>query len=128
MSNETATTWPHQDFIKDNNITLTELPQKTQDKIAKFSSLTEKEAMEAMDEQIYGQIDDYLEAKVAKEKAEKVKGKIADQKKKKAGLDVSTAATAKTPEQLAAEEAAKNGTEGGEKKTRSVFDTIYGRK
>ena len=113
--------------MTDNKITTAELPQKTQDLIAKFPSLTDKDAQEAMDEKIYGQIDDYLEAKVAKEKSDKVKGKIADQKKKKAGLDVSTAATAKTPEQLAAEEAAKNGTEGGEKKTRSVFDRIYGR-
>lgn len=107
MSKETTSaTWPHQDYIKDNNLSLTELPQKTQDLIAKFSALTDKDAQEAMDEKIYGQVDDYLEAKVAKEKMEKVKGKIAEQKKKKTTLDVSGADTAKTPEQEAAEKKA----------------------
>lgn len=128
MADAKTTTWPHQDLLNDNKVNVADLPQKVQDKIAKFALLTDKDAQEAMDESLYGAIDDFLEDKAKKEKAEKTKQKVADHKKKKEGIDVSGAATAKSPEELAAEEAAKKATEGGEKKTRSVFDTIYGRK
>lgn len=123
---EKTNKFPFQELIEDNKLSITELPAKTQELINKFPSITDADAQDAMSLRIYGQIDDYMEKKIETEKLEKTKAKIAEGKKKKAGLDVSTAATAKTPEELAAEEAAKAKTEAP--KTRSLMDTIYGRK
>ncbi len=125
---KTTVTFPHQDLINDNKVNVSELPQKVQDKIAKFSSLTEKESQEAMDESIYGSVEDFLEAKAKAEKANKTKANIAEHKKKKAGIDVSSANTAKTPEELAKEEeAARKAADAA--KPRTVFNAIYpGRK
>ena len=123
-------TWLHQDLISDNKINVAELPQKTQDLITKFAAITDKDSKEAMDERIYGQIDDYLEDKAAKEKEAKTKEKVkAHKEKKKAGIDVSQAATAKTPEQLAAEKAAEDAKNGkpAEKKG-GLMDFVFGRK
>jgi len=129
MATETNT-YPHADLITDNKINVTELPQKTQDLLTKFTALTDPDAKEAMDEKLYGLIDDFLEDKAKKEKEAKTKEKVKDHKeKKKAGLDVSSAATAKTPEQLAAEKAAedlKNG-KAPEKKG-GLFNFAFGRK
>lgn len=129
-NNTATTTWPHQDLLKDNNVNVADLPEKVRDKITKFGTLTDKDAMEAMDESLYGAIDDFLEDKAKKEKAEKNKQKVADHKKKKEGtggsnLDVSGAATAKKDGEGTGEK--KEGGEG-EKKSRSMMDRIYGRK
>lgn len=132
MTKETTNqqSWPHQDLLSDNKINVADLPQKVQDKISKFSSLTDQDSMEAIDEQLYGAIDDYLEDKAAKEKEAKTKEKVkAHKEKKKAGIDVSQAATAKTPEQLAAEKAAEDAKNGkpAEKKG-GLMDFVFGRK
>ena len=123
-------TWPHQDLISDNKINVSELPQKTQDLITKFAAITDKDSKEAMDERIYGQIDDFLEDKAAKEKEAKTKEKVkAHKEKKKASIDVSSAATAKSPEQLAAEKKAEDEKNGkpAEKKG-GLMDFVFGRK
>lgn len=103
------TKFPHEDLLQDNSVVVTELPQKTQTLLTKFASETDSDKKDAMDEILYGQIDDFLEAKVAKAKAEATKAKVtAHKEKKKAGaskLDVSSASTAKTPEQEAADKA-----------------------
>lgn len=131
MSKENETiTWPHADLLKDNSVNIAELPTKVQEKLAKFPSLTDKDAQEAMDEQLYGAIDDFLEERAKKEKEAKVKEKVkAHKEKKKAGIDVSQAATAKTPEQLAAEKSAEDAKNGkpAEKKG-GLMDFVFGRK
>lgn len=126
---ETTNTYPHQDILKDNSVNVTELPQKTQDLIAKFSALTDDDAKEAMDLKIYGQIEDYLEDKAKKEKEEKLKAKVnAHKEKKKAGnLDVSGAATAKTKEQEEAERAAAQAKANTDKKG-GLMNFVFGRK
>ena len=50
MATETNT-YPHADLITDNKINVTELPQKTQDLLTKFTALTdpEKKSRTAMD-------------------------------------------------------------------------------
>lgn len=126
MADAKTTKFPFQELIEDNKLSITELPAKTQELINKFPSITDADAQDSMSIRIYGQIDDYMEKKIEAEKAEKTKAKIAETKKKKTTLDVSGAATAKSAEELAAEEAAKAKTDAP--KTRSIMDTIYGRK
>jgi hypothetical protein len=127
MADAKTTTWPHQDLLNDNKINVADLPQKVQDKITKFALLTDKDAQEAMDESLYGAIDDFLEDKAKKEKSEKTKQKVADHKKKKEGIDVSGAATAKSAEDLSKEEEERKKKEG-ETKPKTMMDRIYGRK
>lgn len=92
---EKTTTFPHQDLLNDNKVVIAELPKKTQDLIEKFKTLTDADAQDAMDEKIYGQVEDHLEEKAKKEKEAKVKQKVAEHKeKKKASADVSKAETA----------------------------------
>lgn len=121
--------FPFQELIEDNKVVITELPTKTQELISKFPSITDPDAQDSMNLRIYGQIDDFLEAKAEKEKQEKTKAKIAEGKKKKQTLDVSSASTAKTPEQLAAEKAAEDAKNGkpAEKKG-GLMDFVFGRK
>lgn len=95
---EKTTTWPHQDLLAENNIVVTELPKKTQELLEKFKTLTDADAQDAMDEKLYGQIEDHVEEKAKKEKENKVKEKVAAHKeKKKATIDVSKADTANNP-------------------------------
>ena len=124
---KTGQKWPHMEIIEDNKVVVTELPQKVQDKIAKFASLTDVDSQEAMDATIYGAVDDFLEDKAKKEKATKNKEKVAEHKKKKAGIDVSSATTALSPEELAKKEKEASDAAAAAK-PRTVFDTIYGRK
>ena len=115
-----TTTYPHQDLISEHKIAVTDLPEKTQKKIAKFASADE-EAKEALDEVIYQDVEDFIEAKAKAAKAAATKEKIAEHKKKK--LDVSQAATAtgaKTKEQLEAEAATAAA------KPRGLMKTIFG--
>lgn len=126
MADAKTTKFPFQELIEDNKLSITELPAKTQELINKFPSITDADAQDAMSLRIYGQIDDYMEKKIENEKLEKTKAKIAEGKKKKQGLDVSAAATAKTPEQEAEEK--RLAEEAAKPKTRSIMDTIYGRK
>ena len=88
-----TSTFPHQDLLNDSKVVVSELPQKTQDLIAKFATLTDSDAQDAMDEKLYGQIEDHLEEKAKKEKDAKVKQKVADHKEKKK-LSVANAETA----------------------------------
>ena len=123
---EKKNTYPFEDLIKDNNVVVTELPKKTQDLIAKFPSITDEDAKDAMDQKIYIQVSDFLEEKAKNTKDAADKTKHAEAKKKKEGVDISkadTAAVTETPEQKAEREKA-----AATPKTRSVFDTIYGRK
>ena len=126
---DAKTKFPHQELIEDNKVVITELPKKTQELIEKFPAITDADAQDSMSIRIYGQIEDYLEAKADKEKQEKTKGKIAEGKAKKKGLDVSGAQTAKSPEELAKEEeAAKKAAEAAGTAPRSLMNRIYGRK
>ena len=97
MSDKT-TTFPHQDLLAENKVVVAELPKKTQELLEKFKTLTDSDAQDAMDEKLYGQIEDHVEEKAKKEKEAKVKEKVAAHKeKKKATNDVSKADTATPP-------------------------------
>ena len=76
-----TTTYPHQDLIAKNKIVLTELTPKTQDAIQKFNAEKDETKKEALDEKIFGDVEDYLEAKANKEKSEKKKDRYAEAKK-----------------------------------------------
>lgn len=115
-----------EDLIKDNQVNTAELPKKTQDLIAKFGTITDKDVSDAMDQKIYLQVKDFLAEKATAAKAAKDAEEKEKAKKKKDGIDVSGADTAtkkETPEEKAAREAA-----AAAPKKRSMFDTIYGRK
>lgn len=99
-----TTTYPHQDLITKNAIDVTTLPAKTQKAIAKFAAETDEEVKESIDEIIYGQIEDHFTKLKAAEEAEKAKTATPAAGTKK--VDVSTAASTKSPEQEAAEKAA----------------------
>lgn len=100
-------TYPHQDLCTDNKVVIAELPAKTQTLLTKFAAETDSDKKDAMDETLYGQIEDHIEAKIAAAKTAQTKEKVKAHKEKKAStkLDVSAAATAKTPEQEAADKA-----------------------
>ena len=100
---EKTTNYSHQDLLKDNNINVADLPESTQKKITRFGTITDEEAKDELDVIIYELIEDYGEAEAKKAKRSSTKAKIAEHKKNK--LDVSSAATAKTPEQEAADKA-----------------------
>jgi TRAP-type C4-dicarboxylate transport system substrate-binding protein len=82
---------PHQDLMSTNGITAAELPAKTQRLIEKFAAETDEDRKETLDEKIFSDVDDFIEAKAKAAKAEEKKGKREEVKKK---IDVSTAATA----------------------------------
>lgn len=88
-----STTYPHEDFIVDNKINAAELPEKTNKLIEKFKAETDEDKKDALDLQLCGQVEDFVEARDKAAKAEKVKEKVAAHKEKKK-LDVSKAATA----------------------------------
>jgi len=121
---------PHEKQLTDNSIAVTDLAEKTQKKIAKFAAEKDEEKRDALDESIFGDVEDFIEAINKKAEAEKKKashaaakaeadkgGAEAEAAKKKA---LAGAATGKTPEEIESAEAAK-------KKPRTMFDTIYGR-
>lgn len=116
-----TTTFPHQDLISEHGLTVAELPEKTQKKIGKFAAITDEDAKEAMDETIYAEIDEYLDKKKADAKKAETKEKIAAHKTKK--MDVSKAATAKTPEQVEAE---KKAAATANPPSRGLMKTIFG--
>jgi hypothetical protein len=114
-----------QDLINEHKVIVTELGQKTQDLITKFSALTDDDAKDAMDEKIYGQIEDFLDAKAKKAKEAATKEKVTATKAAKADpnkIDVSTAGTSAAVK--AAADAAKT-TEPV--KSKSPLGTIFGR-
>lgn len=113
---------PHESELQKNNIAVTDLPEKTQKKIAKFATETDEEKRDALDESIFGDVEDFVEAKATKEKADAKKAshaaaKTAAAEKKK--IDVSGAPTASGAEAPAA---------AAPKKERTLYDRIYGRK
>ena len=99
-----TTTYPHQDLIAKNAIDITTLPAKTQKAIAKFAAETDEDLKESLDETIFGQIEDHFTKLKADEEA--VKAKTATPAAGTKKVDVSTAASTKSPEQEAAEKAA----------------------
>ena len=115
-----------QDLINEHKVVVTELGQKTQDLITKFSTLTDDDAKDAMDEKIYGQIEDHLEAKAKAAKAAATKEKVEATKAAKATpnkMDVSGAGTSAAAK--AAADAAAKPTETP--KSKSPLGTIFGR-
>lgn len=111
---------PHESLLQKNSIAVTDLPEKTQKKIAKFAAETDEEKREALDESIYGEVEDYIEDKEAKAKADAKKASHAAAKAeaKKSKTDVSGAPTA----------AGANQQQSAPAKERSVMDSIFGRK
>lgn len=119
----------HEVLLKKHNIAVTDLPEKTQKKIAKFAASTDEDERETADIAIHSQVMDYVADKTEKEKAEAKKAAHAADKaeataakeaaKAKKGVDVSDAPTAKGKEAAPATPAPKE---------RSMFDRIYGRK
>lgn len=114
---------PHESELAKNNIAVTDLPEKTQKKIAKFAAETDEEKRDALDESIFGDVEDFVEAKATKEKADAKKAshaaaKTAAAEKKK--IDVSGAPTAAGTPAPDAPPAAK--------KEKTLMDHIYGRK
>lgn len=111
---------PHETLLANNNVAVTDLPEKTQKKISKFAVETDEEKREALDESIYGEVEDFIEDKKAKEKAAAKKASHAAAKEatKKSKTDVSTAPTAAPEPQK----------QNAPAKERSVMDSIFGRK
>jgi hypothetical protein len=114
---------PHENLLAKNSIAVTDLPEKTQKKIAKFAAETDDDKRETIDESIYGDVEDFIADKAAKEKADAKKASHAAAKKEasdKKKVDVSGAPTAAgTP--------VPAGTPPP-KKEKSMMDHIYGRK
>lgn len=111
---------PHEKLLSDNGIAVTDLPEKTQKKISKFAVETDEEKRESLDESIYGEVEDFIEDKAAKEKsaAKKASHAAAKEAAKKSKTDVSSAPTAAGSQQQ----------QSAPKKVRSVMDSIFGRK
>lgn len=111
---------PHELLMSKNGVAVTDLPEKTQKKIAKFATETDEDKREALDETIYGEVEDFIEDKNAKAKADAKKASHAAAKAdaKKAKTDVSSAPTA----------AGAAAAPPAPKKERSMMDVVYGRK
>lgn len=105
----------HQKLMADNSVTAAELPAKTQRLIEKFTAETDEDRKETLDEKIFSDVDDFIEAKAKTTKAEEKKGKFQETKKT---LDVSKAATAQTAATTTAEPA----------KEKSFMGKVFGRK
>lgn len=117
---DTTKTWPHQDLMAKNSITEADLPEKTKKKLAKFAA-ADDESKEALDEVLWSEIDDVVDAKAKAQKAAEKSGRYAEHKK--ATTDVSGAPTAQTQQQQNPDPNAKP----EPKKTRSYLDMITGR-
>ena len=116
--------FPHKELMSKNGIAVTDLNEKTQKLIAKFEAETDEEKREAIDEKIFGDVEDFIEDKAKKEKMEKtkanrdaVKAELKDKKK----IDVSAAPTA-------AGAAAAAPATPAPKKERGAMDVVFGRK
>ena len=133
------TKYPHQDLLHDNKIEVSALPQKTQDLITKFGTLTDDDAKDALDEKLYGLIEDHMEDIKEKEKAAKTKAKVAAHKEKKAEekkkptpakskIDVKNAETATGDDDDDEPGASKKPTKKDDKQptSRGVLRTIFG--
>jgi hypothetical protein len=100
--------YAHKTLMTSNSIAVTDLKQKTQNLIAKFEAETDEEKREALDEKIHGDVEDFIEEKTAKEKADAKKATFAASKEaaKAAGkVDISAAPTAAPATPAAAEPA-----------------------
>ncbi len=86
------TTYPHQDHMNENKIAVNDLPEKTQKLIKKFTEEKDDDKKDALDEKIFGDIEDFIEAKEKKAKDDDKKAKHSAVKQKK--TDVSAAPTA----------------------------------
>ena len=111
---------PHEKALSDNQIAVTDLPEKTQKKISKFAVETDEDKRDALDATIFGEVEDFIEDKAAKAKAAAKEAKRAEAKKEiaeKKKINVSDAPTADAAAPAAAP-----------KKERTMFDHIYNRK
>jgi hypothetical protein len=119
---------PHEKQLSENNIAVTDLSEKTQKKIAKFAAETDEDKRDSLDESIFGDVEDFIDDKKAKEKADAKKASHAaakaDSKKK---VDVSGAPTAQDAATKAATEKAAADAAGAKKKERTPLATIFGR-
>ena len=88
----TNTKYPFEDSLTEKNVLLTDLPEKTQKLIAKFNEEADEEKREALDEKIFGDVEDFVEEREKKAKEEAKKKKHQEAKKKV--VDVSSAPTA----------------------------------
>lgn len=115
--------YPHKEALQKHGIAVTDLPAKTQSAITKFDAETDEDKKDALDEKIFGDIEDFVEAKENKRKADEKKAKHAAAKDeiKKKKTDVSGAPTADDGKK-------KDETAPPPKKERTAFDHIYGRK
>ena len=110
---------PHETLLAKHSIAVTDLPEKTQKKITKFAAETDTDKKEALDESIFGDVEDFVEAKADKEKAAAAKAEAAAKKK----IDVSGAPTAAPAAAAGAADAPPP-----PKKEKTLMDHIYGRK
>ena len=91
------TTYTHQELLNRHNLAATDLPEKTQKKIAKFTDEPDEDKKDALDETIFGEIEDHLEADAANKKAAAKKQTHATAKKEladKKKINVNDAPTA----------------------------------
>lgn len=111
----------HENLLQTNSIAVTDLPEKTQKKIAKFAAETDEEKRDALDESIFGDVEDFIEDKAAKDKAAAKKASHAKAKEelKSKKLDVSNAPTAVPAGDKDTPPPAKE---------RTLYDKIYNRK
>ena len=112
---------PHELLMSKNSVAVTDLAEKTQKKIAKFATETDEDKRESLDESIYGEVEDFVEDREAKKKADAKKASHAAAKAdaKKVKTDVSGAPTAAGSTPPPATHAPA--------KQRSVMSTILGR-
>ena len=113
--------FPHEKALSDNGIAVTDLPEKTQKKIAKFAAETDEDKRDSLDESIFGDVEDFIDAKnkaekEAAKKANHAKAKAEAAEKKK--IDVSNAPTATGSTEQTPPPAPK---------PRTLYDKIYGR-
>lgn len=117
MAKTTEVKTAHVDLLKDNNINVADLPKGTQDLISNFSAITDPASKKAMDEKIYGQIEEFAKKKKTPEA-------------KPGTIDVSNAGTAKAAkdEEEAAKVAAAAATQAKPSGGGSILKTILGLK
>lgn len=96
-------------------ITEAELPAKTKSKLAKFAEAKDDDIRESLDETIFGEIDDFVEARTKAAKEAEKKQKHAAAKDDISAKAAAAAAAADTPPA------------GTPKPERSPLRTIFGR-
>ena len=111
---------PHEKLLSDNQIAVTDLPEKTQKKIAKFTASTDDETRDSLDESIFGDVDDFIDEKQKAEKAAAKKAAHSDAKEAaKAAKSVTDLSDAPTAQKKQSETPPK---------TRTIYDRLYARK